>query len=119
MYAELLRSWDQLSDTNAGGILNYQNYTQSNAHTAPLAQLTSAAAGDYGINKLLQRFIGGIDLDRFNHSSDTLMSETNTTGQMINLIVNFAATTDALAVYAYVMYDVMYNIQFGQMTART
>jgi hypothetical protein len=57
MYAELLRSWDQLSDTNAGGILNYQNYTQSNAHTAPLAQLTSAVGGDYGINTLQQRFL--------------------------------------------------------------
>jgi hypothetical protein len=119
MYAELLRSWDQLSDTNAGGILNYMNYTQSNAHTAPLAQLTSAANQDYGINTLQQRFIAGIDLDRFNHSGDTLMSGTDTMGQLITLFVNSAASTDPLTLYAYIMYDVMYNIEYGQITART
>jgi hypothetical protein len=119
MYAELLRSWDQLGDVTAGGILNYQNYSQSNAHTAPLSQLTCAAANDYGINTLQQRFIAGIDLDRFNHSSDTLMSGTDTQGQLITLFVNYLAATDALTLYAYVMYDVMYNIEYGQMTART
>jgi hypothetical protein len=119
MYAELLRSWDQLGDTSAGGIINFQNYTQSNAHTAALSQLNSAAAGDYGTTTLQQRFLAGIDLDRFNHSGDTLMSGTDTQGQLMNLYVNFAATTDPLTVYAYVMYDVMYNIEYGQISART
>jgi hypothetical protein len=119
MYAELLRSWDQLCDTSAGGILNYQNYTQSNTPTAALSVITSAAGGDNGVNTLHQRFVAGIDLDRFNHSSDILMSGTDTTGQLINLFVNFAAAAEALTLYAYVMYDVMYNIEYGQITART
>jgi hypothetical protein len=119
MYAELLRSWDQLCDVSAGGILNYQNYTQCNLHTAPLSQLSSNAANDYGLATLQQRFIAGIDLDRFNHSGDTLMSGTDTQGQLITLFVNYLASTDPLTLYAYVMYDVMYNIEYGQITART
>jgi hypothetical protein len=120
MYAELLRSWDLLGDVTAGGILNYQNYTQSNLHTAPLSQLTTlVGAADYGLATLQQRFIAGIDLDRFNHSSDVLMSGTDTQGQLITLFVNYLAATDALTLYAYVMYDVMYNIEYGQITART
>jgi hypothetical protein len=47
MYAELLRSWDQLCDTAAGGIINCQNYTQSNTPTAALSVITSAI----GFNK--------------------------------------------------------------------
>jgi hypothetical protein len=47
------------------------------------------------------------------------MSGTDTTGQFINLFVNFAAAAEASTFYAYVMYDVMYNIEYGQITART
>jgi hypothetical protein len=120
MYSELLRSWDQLGDTNAGGILTYMNYARSDATAIALAQLTSAAAGDYGLATLQQRFLAGIDLDRFNHSGDTLMSGTDTTGQLINLFVNCAATgVDGLSLYAYIMYDVMFNIENGQIKART
>jgi hypothetical protein len=96
------------------------NYARSDATAIALAQLTSAAAGDYGVNTLQQRFLAGIDLDRFNHSGDTLMSGTDTTGQLINLFINCAATgVDGLSLYAYIMYDVMYNIENGQIKART
>lgn len=117
-YAELLRSWDQLSDTNAGGVINYTSYTQSNAHTAVLSRLTATAPYDSGGSTIQQRFLAGIDLDRFNHSSDVLMSGTSSNGQMINLQVNLSiATTDPLTLIAYVQYDVMFSISNGQITA--
>jgi hypothetical protein len=115
MYSELLRSWDQLCDTNAGGIINFANYSNV-LHTLASTNLTPTTTGDYGVLTYQQRFLGGICLDRFNHSSDVLMSGTQTTGQLINLLVNFGtALTDPCTLYAYVMYDVLYNIENGQI----
>jgi hypothetical protein len=120
MYAELLRSFDQLTDTNAGGIINYMNYTQSNIYTDVYSVLASVAANDHGLNTYQQRFIAGIDLDKFHNSSDTLMTGTTTNGQLLSLQVNFSvATTNALNLYAYVMYDVMFSLEGGQLVAKT
>jgi hypothetical protein len=120
MYAELLRSFDQLTDTNAGGIINYQNYTQSNNYTDLYSALPSTAAGDYGQMTYQQRFIAGIDLDKFHNSSDTLMTGTTTNGQLLSLQVNFSvATAVALNLYAFVMYDVMFSLEGGQLVAKT
>ena len=51
----------------------YYKYTQ-NQHTAAGDALTVGAPGDGGTTTVLKRFLAGIDLDRFNHSSDTLLS---------------------------------------------
>jgi hypothetical protein len=115
MYAELLRAWDQLCDTNAGGIISRNNYS-ANLATVAGAVLTAAGIGNYGLTAIQYRFLAGIDLDRFNHSSDVLMSGTQTTGQLINLLINFSAgNAEALTLYAFVMYDVLYNIENGQI----
>jgi hypothetical protein len=115
MYAELLRAWDQLCDTNAGGVISYNNYSLDDA-TAGDAVLIGGALNDFGLATPQQRFLAGIDLDRFNHSSDVLMSGTQTTGQLINLLVNFSVgNAEALTLYAYVMHDILYTIENGQI----
>ena len=109
---ELLRSFGYLVDTNAGGILSFQNYTND----------THTVAGDvFAVGDSIQkRFIAGIDLDRFgSYTTDTLMSGTSSIGQMIALQANFGtATTDNLVLYSAVMYDVLYNIEGGMLTAK-
>ena len=117
-YTELMRSFDMLTDTNAGGILNYANYVNSNdmsATTDVIAKLTDASG--WMTTTVQKRFIGGIDLDRFNRSSDILMSGTNTLGQMLSLVINFStATTDTATLYGACMYDVLYHVENGQLT---
>jgi hypothetical protein len=118
MYSELMRAFDGLSDTGFGGIINYYNYTQ-NQHTANGDALTGGAVGDGGTTTVQKRFLAGIDLDRFNHSSDTLLSGSSSIGQMINLNLNFSApTTDVLVLYAAVQYDVLFHIQDGLLMAK-
>ena len=118
MYSELLRAFDGLSDTGFGGVLNFYNYTQ-NVHTAASDVLAVGAVGDGGTTTVQKRFLAGIDLDRFNHTSDTLLSGTSSIGQMVNLNLNFSApTTDVLVLYAAVQYDVLFHIEGGLLTAK-
>jgi hypothetical protein len=118
MYAELLRAFDGLTDTNFGGIINYSNYTL-NTNTAANDVLNSAVVGDGGTNTPQKRFLAGIDLDRFNHSSDTLLSGTSSIGQMVNLQLNMTAgLTETCTLYAAVQYDVLYHIEGGLLTAK-
>ena len=117
MYAELQRSFDYLTDTNAGGIINYANYSIDDPSGNEM--LGSFGASDPGAITVQKRFIGGIDLDRFNHSSDILMSGTSTIGQMINLNLGFSqAIGTGVNVYGAVMYDVLYHIKGGQLQAK-
>ena len=117
MYAELIRAFDGLTDTNFGGIINYTNYTlntNTNAHDA-----LSGTVGGGGANSNQKRFLAGIDLDRFNHSSDTLLSGTSSIGQMVNLQLNMSAgLTETCTLYAAVQYDVLYHIEGGLLTAK-
>ena len=118
MYAELNRAFDCLTDTNAGGIINNANYTldDPSATAETLGTLTSS---DPSTTTIQKRFIAGIDLDRFNHSSDILMSGTSTIGQMVNLNLGFSqAIGTAVNLYAAVMYDVLYHIEGGQLQAK-
>lgn len=118
MYSELLRAFDGLSDTGFGGVLNYYNYIQA-AHTVASDVLAVGAVGDGGTATVQKRFLAGIDLDRFNHTSDTLLSGTSSIGQMVNLNLNFSApTTDVLVLYAAVQYDVLFHIEGGLLTAK-
>ena len=120
MYAELLRAYDSLADTSAGGIMNFNNYN-NNGTIASAGKFSSTATGKYGDNALTtqERFLAGIDLDRFNHQNSTLMSGTSSIGQLVSLILTFSTATDAVsALYAFCMYDVMYNVENGQITMR-
>ena len=111
MYTELLRSYDMLTDTNAGGILDYNNYNAPNAAT-DVAQLED----DVFATLIFKRFVAGVDMDRFNHSSDTLMSGTNTVGNTLNL--NLLLTTLTTAnLYAYIQYDLNIRLQGGLLQA--
>ena len=118
MYAELLRAFDGLADTSFGGIINFFNYNQP-LHTAASDVLAVGAVGDGGTTTIQKRFLAGIDLDRFNHTSSTLLSGSSSIGQMVNLNLNFsAATTDVLVLYAAVQYDVLFHIESGLLMAK-
>jgi hypothetical protein len=108
MYANLLRAFDSLTDTNSGGVINYSNYTND---------LITTASDVFSADALNQkRFIGGLDLDKFNLSSEVIMSGLKTHGMTVNLFINFnAPTTDATVLYSGVMYDVLYTISDGRM----
>ena len=113
---ELLRAFNSLTDTNAGGIISFFNYlidTHTNASDALAAQ------PNYG-DTIQKRWLGGIDLDRFSGmTSDALMAGSSTIGQQLNLVVNFSTpTTDALVLYAAVMYDILYHIEGGLLTPK-
>jgi hypothetical protein len=110
MYMELLRSYDMMTDTNAGGIINYSLYNASTGVDSA-AQL---ADDDYA-TLVCKRFVGGVDFDRFNHSSQTLMSGINTIGNTVNLNLAFGAggTPTSINIYAFVMYDVNVKLQGG------
>ena len=121
MYAELLRSYDALTDVTAGGIINYANYSSS-ADISGSAIFKSTAKNGYGndTTTLQERFLAGIDLDRFNHQNTTLMSGTSSIGQLVSLILNFSGTSNTVpaVLYAFVMYDVMYSIENGMITMK-
>ena len=117
-YSELLRAFDMLTDTNAGGVITFSNYTVDTNTTASdildtVNDTTWQSTSDQ------QRWVGGIDLDRFNRSSDVLMSGTSTIGQMLSLVMNMSTTpSEALTLYGACMYDVLYHIEGGQMVAK-
>jgi hypothetical protein len=116
MYMELVRSFDGLVDTSFGGIISYKNYIRDTHTTSD--DITNTV-GNYSANVSEKRFIAGIDLDRFNHSSDTLNSGTSTIGQTVNLVVNYAAgLNESCNLYAAVMYDVIFVAENGQLSPR-
>jgi hypothetical protein len=112
-YSELLRCYDLLTDTSAGGIITYNNYAYDTNTTADdILNATYASTQQ-------KRYVAGLDLDRFNHSSDTLMSGTSSIGQMINIQLNMsAATSENLTLYAAVMYDVLYHLENGLLSPK-
>ena len=113
VYQELVRSFDGLIDTNFGGILSYQTYGNNDCTTA--TDVFTAVPST--INE--KRFIAGVDLDRFNHSSDVLLSGTSTIGQILSLVCNYsAATAEAVNLYGAVMYDVIFVLEDGMLSPR-
>ena len=52
--------------------------------------MSAGITGDPGTVTVQKRFVAGIDLDRFNWSSDVLMCGTSSIGQMVNLILGFS-----------------------------
>lgn len=113
MYSELQRAFDTLCDTNSGGIITFQNYNRI-VHTAVDDVLPAIAT-----NATNKRFLGGIDLSRFNRTQDCLMAGTSSIGQMLSMQLNFnAATTDSLTLYAAVMYDILFHIEGGLISPK-
>jgi hypothetical protein len=117
MYAELLRAFDGLTDTGFGGILNLANYS-ANTNTTD-NDILSGTVGSSGPTTVQKRFIAGIDLDRFNHTSDTLLSGTSSIGQMVTLQLNMTAgLSETCTLFAAVQYDVLFHIEQGLLTAK-
>jgi len=113
MYMEVLRAFDAMAHTNAGGILGKNNYFVG---TGALANdvLNATVA-----NTVQYRFVAGVDLDRFNHSSDVLLSGTNTIGQTVNLNLLFGTTIPVgMNIYGFVMYDILYQLIDGMLRAK-
>ena len=109
---ELQRAFDNIGSIKGGsGILDAQLYSDAD---------TSEADRDLGTIAIPhKRSVYGLDLNRFNNTQDTLLSGTSTIGQSINLIINKTAVNATANLYGAVMYDVIYTIQDGQMTANT
>ena len=130
MFAETQRALNYLTDVNAGGIMNFYNYNFDDATVMEgLASATALTTVDPGGVTIQKRFVAGIDLDRFNRSSDVLMCGTSSIGQMININMEFSqgcGTTLAgnngaatnINLYASVMYDVLFHVENGQMLAK-
>ena len=109
---ELQRAFDNIGAIKGGsGILDFTLYDDTPAST--IAADTGVAAMPH------KRCVYGLDLNRFNNTQDTLLSGTSTIGQSINLIINKTAVNETANLYGAVMYDVIYTIQDGQMTANT
>lgn len=110
---ELLRAFDMLSSNLGSGVLDYNTYASAGTDLGTIA-------GDANtVNVPHKRFVAGIDLNRFNQTHETLLSGTNTVGQSINLVANFAGVGEAQTLYSALMYDVLFTIQDGLMTANT
>jgi len=109
---ELQRAFDNIGSIKGGsGILDYTLYSD-----LP----DSLVASDSGFAAVPhKRSVYGLDLNRFNNTQDTLLSGTSTVGQSINLIINKTAVNETANLYGAVMYDVIYTVQDGQMTANT
>ena len=112
MFYETKRAWD-MTDNISGGILNLSNYTARNG-----ANANTQLEDDVYTTIVRKRFLASIDLDRFNHSGETLMSGSNTIGQSLNL--NLLFNSDILndtQLYAFIMYDVNFKLEDGLLTA--
>jgi hypothetical protein len=109
---ELQRAFDNIGSIKGGsGILDFTLYSDAG---------NSETASDAGTLAMPhKRSVYGLDLNRFNNTQDTLLSGTSTIGQSINLIINKTAVNETANLYGAVMYDVIYTIQDGQMTANT
>jgi len=122
MYMELLRSFDMMTDTNNGGFIDRDEYLAENSAT-----VAGQLADDVQASIEIKRFVAGIDLDRFNHSSDLLMSGTNTVGNTVNLNllfgsdtiggVVFASPLQQTNIYAFIQYDLNIKLQNGLLQA--
>jgi hypothetical protein len=117
MICELQRAFDSLGSTKSGcGILDRFLFRD----TALDATAASTIAEDTGLLTTGHvRCVYGIDLNRFNNSQETMLSGTSTIGQSVNLIINKGNVAELGQIYGAVMYDVIYTVQDGLMTANT
>jgi hypothetical protein len=116
MFLELKRSFDCLNDPNNLTSFTIGNYAVGVSDDNGIPVIGGAPSADANV----KLFCAGLDLDRFNHSSHLMISGTNFVDGTIDLTGEFsAATTEAVTMYAMVMYDVNYMIdQSGMMSVR-
>jgi hypothetical protein len=104
-YCHLLRAFNLNSSTERGGIIGYHAYSDS----------ATTIASD----SLVKRFIGAIDLDRFDGENDKYMQGTNTMGQNLQFNVTWeTAQSENQMLYAYVMYDCAYELVDGLLNVQ-
>jgi hypothetical protein len=113
MIVELQRAFDTLGTTKSGcGILDSTTYGDG-ADSLVASDVNTAAMPH-------KRTVYGIDLNRFNNSQETMLSGTSTIGQSVNLIFNKSGVVaENSLVYGAVMYDVIFTVENGLMTANT
>lgn len=105
-FNHLLRAFNQNSTIDGGGVLCKTLYAEKN----------STIATD---DTTARRFIGAIDLDRFDSGQDRYMQGLNTVGQ--NFCLNVAwdtAPAEAQNLYAFVQYDCAYELVDGLLNVR-
>ena len=109
---ELRRTFDMLGTTESGGVMTSDRYASDDG--------TTALVVDNAANPTTSlRNVYGLDLNRFNGSHESMFAGINTRGQQISLNCKFASTTpNSLYIYAVAMFDVLYIIEGGLMTAR-
>lgn len=99
-YQHLLRTLNQNSDYTAGGGISKALYVNN---------LTTCAS-----DAKSKRFIGAVDLDRFDNNNDRYMQGYNSTNQSVVLQVNWdSALSEACNLYAFVQHDVSYELIDG------
>jgi hypothetical protein len=112
MYNHLLRSFEMLTDSNGGGVLDSACYCVKDGTTTNDTYAYSVANGTTGN----YRFIAGIDTDVFNASSDVLLSGISTYGTSLNLNLNLSVaipTGQNQNLYTAIMFDVLYILTDG------
>jgi hypothetical protein len=117
MICELQRAFDSLGNTKSGcGVLDKVLFRDA-ASDAAAAHTETEDTGLLVTPHV--RCVYGVDLNRFNNSQETMLSGTSTIGQSVNLIFNKTSVAELVQVYGAVMYDVIYTVQDGLMTANT
>ena len=105
-YSNLLRCFNQNSDSNGGGVIDLALYT--NNDTTYLGDTTNA-----------KRFVAGIDCDRTDNNNSKSMSGLNTQNMNVVLNVNWDAELDSSHnLYGFIMYDCAYVLQDGLLSVR-
>jgi hypothetical protein len=102
-YQQLLRTFNQNSDCNSGGILNYGLYSNN----------STSLASD-GNSK---RFAAGLSLNRVDGSNEKYLSGTNTMGSNFVLNVNWEyALSTPHFLFCYIQHDVAFELIDGLLS---
>ena len=105
-YGNLLRCFNQNSDTSAGGVMDFNIYTDNRTTIISDGETT-------------KRFVGGIDLDRVDCNNSRSMAGMNTMSQNVMFNVDFeTALSTSQNLYAFIQYDVAYVLQDGLLSVR-
>jgi hypothetical protein len=105
-YQHLLRCFNQNSDTHVGSVIDVALYADNR----------TTIASDGATSK---RFVGGIDLDRVDGNNSRAMSGLNTMNQAVGFNVTWdSALSTNQNLYAFVCYDVAYQLQDGLLNVR-
>jgi hypothetical protein len=112
LFQNLLRSLHMTSNVQNSGVIQYLNWM-------PILHVGTTACDVFGTGYVDNKTVFGLDLDRFDASSETLLSGMNSFGQMLDLRLNFStAYTVPQNLYCFAMYDVLYEISNGMVIVK-